>query len=130
MPRRLVLIEDDLMFAQRVRTAAGRLNVNVEGITAAEARRRPWSENDVVVLQGTLRPEQQLALADYLARCAPAPIVVAVTGHLETGLRERFKASGARLAAHSAMDRVLERALSDGDAPGDAADHRRQRPQP
>ena len=99
------------MFVQRVRAAASRLQISLEPIRADEARRRPWSANDVIVLQGTLRPAQQQALVEYLTQLDTPPVVIAVTGHLETALRERLKAAGARLAAHSAMDRVLARAL-------------------
>ena len=120
MGRRLYVVEDDLFFTQRVRAAAGRLGIPVEGLTAADAGSRAWTHEQIVVLQATLRPEQQLALVDQLVHHEPAPVVIAVTGHLETALRQRLKASGAVLAAHSAMDRVLARALklSDGgDAP-------------
>jgi len=109
--RRLFVVQDDLMFAQRVRSAAGRLGVPVEAIGAAAARGRAWKADDVVVLQATLRPEQQVALVDHLIHSEPAPVVIAVTGHLETALRQRLKALGAALAAHSSMDRVLARAL-------------------
>jgi CheY-like chemotaxis protein len=119
--KRLYVVEDDLFFAQRIRAAAGRLGVPVEGLSPAATRSRAWEPADVVVLQATLRPDQQLELVDQLARRLPAPVIVAVTGHLETALRQRLKAAGAVLAAHSAMDRVLARALglSDGrDAKG------------
>jgi ActR/RegA family two-component response regulator len=109
--RRLYVVEDDLFFTQRVRAAAGRLGVPIEGLTAADARSRAWSPEQIVVLQATLRPEQQLDLVDQLMHRQPAPVVIAVTGHLETALRQRLKAGGAVLAAHSAMDRVLARAL-------------------
>jgi DNA-binding LytR/AlgR family response regulator len=114
--KRLYVLEDDLFFSQRVRAAAGRLGVSVEGLSPAAARSRAWESTDVIVLQATLRPDQQLDLVGELARREPAPVVVAVTGHLETDLRQRLKAVGALLAAHSAMDRVLARALgiSDG----------------
>jgi ActR/RegA family two-component response regulator len=114
--KRLFIVEDDLFFTQRVRAAAGRLHVPVEGLSPAAARLRAWEPAEVVVLQATLRPDRQLELVDELARRQPAPLVVAVTGHLETALRQRLKAAGAMLAAHSAMDRVLARALgiSDG----------------
>jgi ActR/RegA family two-component response regulator len=114
--KRLYVVEDDLFFAQRVRAAAGRLDVPVEGLSPAAARSRAWAPADVIVLQATLRPDQQLGLVGELAGRRPAPVVVAVTGHLETALRQRLKAAGAVLAAHSAMDRVLARALgvSDG----------------
>jgi len=110
------MVEDDLFFSQRVRAAAGRLGVPVEGLSTAAAGSRAWESTDVVVLQATLRPDQRLDLVGELARRVPAPVVVAVTGHLETALRQRLKAAGALLAAHSAMDRVLARALgiSDG----------------
>jgi len=109
--RRLYVVEDDLLFAQRVRAAAGRLGVPVEAIAAGDARARTWDRDQVVVLQATLRPEQQTALVDQLVHRQPAPVMVAVTGHLETALRQRLKALGATLAAHSSMDRVLARAL-------------------
>ena len=116
MSKRLYLVEDDLFFGQRLRASAARLGVPVQGLSPAEARSRVWASADVVVLQATLRPNQQLDLVSELTRREPAPRVVAVTGHLETALRQRLKATGALLAAHSAMDRVLARALriSDG----------------
>ena len=116
MSNRLYVVEDDLFFTERVRTAARRLGVPVEGLSPAVARSMAWSPADVVVVQATLRPDRQLELVDQLARRRPAPVIVAVTGHLETALRQRLKAAGAVLAAHSAMDRVLARALalSDG----------------
>jgi hypothetical protein len=118
VPGRLFLIEDDLMFAQRARAAAQRLGVGLESVAPQAALSREWRPGDVVVLQATLRPEEQEALVEQLTRATPAPIVVAVTGHLETGLRRRLRGQGARLAAHSAMDRELARALgiSDGGA--------------
>jgi len=114
--KRLYVVEDDLFFGQRVRAASGRLGVAVEGLSPAAARSRAWAPADVVVLQATLRPDQQVDLVSELVQREPAPVVVAVTGHLETALRQRLKAAGALLAAHSAMDRVLARALgiSDG----------------
>jgi CheY-like chemotaxis protein len=114
--QKLYVVEDDLFFSERVRAAARRLGVPVEGLSPAAARSRVWGPADVVVLQATLRPDRQLDLVDQLMGREPAPVVVAVTGHLETGLRQRLKAAGAVLAAHSAMDRVLARVLgvSDG----------------
>jgi len=114
--RTLFLVEDELLFAQRLRAAAGRLAVPVEGLTPTQARNRSWTRDEVVVLQATLRPEQQLELIDHLKGLYAAPVVIAVTGHLETELRGRLKARGAILATHSGMDRVLARALgvSDG----------------
>jgi len=109
------------MFAQRVRAAASRLGVRAQALSPAAARIHPWDGDQVVVLQATLRPEQQLELVDHLTHLASAPVVVAVTGHLELELRQRLKARGASLAAHSAMDRVLARALQlseRDDAPG------------
>jgi ActR/RegA family two-component response regulator len=123
--KRLFLVEDDLFFSQRVRAAAARLGVPVEGLSPAAARSRAWQLAEVVVLQATLRPDQQLDLVGELAGRQPAPIVVAVTGHLETALRQRLKAAGAFLAAHSAMDRVFARALRLSDDGADAPpDHR------
>jgi hypothetical protein len=116
----LFVVEDDLMFAQRARAAAGRLGIPVQGVNPADARTRSWGTEEVVVLQATLRPEQQLELVDYLTHLEAAPVVIAVTGHLETELRQRLKARGATLAAHSAMDRVLARALRIN-VPDDAA---------
>jgi len=120
--KRLYVVEDDLFFSQRVRATAGRLGVPVEGLSPAAARSRAWESTDVIVLQATLRPDQQLDLVGELARREPAPVVVAVTGHLETALRQRLKAAGALLAAHSAMDRVLARALGISDG-RDATSH-------
>ncbi len=118
--RNLFLVEDELLFAQRLRAAAGRLGVPVQALSPTQARERSWNSAEVVVLQATLRPEQQLELIDHLRRLEPAPVVIAVTGHLETELRQRLKARGAILAAHSGMDRVLARALRVS-VPGDAA---------
>jgi ActR/RegA family two-component response regulator len=120
---RLFLIEDDLMFAQRARAAGDRLGVEVEAVTPVAAPTRKWHDTDVVLLQATLRPERQLALVERLMASRPPPIVVAVTGHLETALRHRLRGYGVRLAAHSAMDRAIARALglNAGDA-GDARD--------
>lgn len=117
----LFVIQDDLMFAQRALSAGRRLGATVQTVSHDDARTRVWHADDVVVVQATLRPEQQLALIDQVLQQNPQPIVVAVTGHLETDLRRRLKAKGVRLAAHSAMDRVLARAL-DLSADRDAAD--------
>jgi ActR/RegA family two-component response regulator len=123
--KRLFLVEDDLFFSQRLRAAAGRLGVPVEGLSPAAARSRAWQPADVIVLQATLRPDQQLDLVEALTGRQPRPVVIAVTGHLETALRQRLKASGAVLAAHSAMDRVLARALGLSAGGADAPpDHR------
>ena len=125
MSKRLFLVEDDLFFSQRVRAAAARLGVPIEGLSPAAARSRAWQPAEVVVLQATLRPDRQLDLVGELAGRLPAPVVVAVTGHLETALRQRLKAAGAVLAAHSAMDRVLARALRLSDGGADAPPDRR-----
>jgi ActR/RegA family two-component response regulator len=123
--KRLFLVEDDLFFSQRVRAAAARLGVPVEGLSPAAARSRAWQPGEVVVLQATLRPDRQLDLVGVLAGRRPAPAVIAVTGHLETALRQRLKAAGAVLAAHSAMDRVLARALALSDGGADVPPDRR-----
>jgi CheY-like chemotaxis protein len=120
MASTLFLVEDELMFAQRLRAAARRLGIPVQALSPSEARSRTWDRDHVVVLQATLRPEQQLELIDHLTGRDPAPVVIAVTGHLETELRQRLKARGVILAAHSGMDRVLARALR-VNLPGDAA---------
>jgi DNA-binding LytR/AlgR family response regulator len=122
--RKLFLIEDELLFAQRLRAAAGRLEIPVQALSPTQARTRAWNSDDVVVLQATLRPEQQLELIDEMTGLKPAPVVIAVTGHLETELRQRLRARGAILAAHSGMDRVLARALGVS-VPGDAGPHPR-----
>jgi len=122
--RKLFLIEDELLFAQRLRAAAGRLEIPVQALSPTQARTRVWNSDDAVVLQATLRPEQQLELIDHLTGLEPAPVVIAVTGHLETELRQQLKARGAILAAHSGMDRVLARVLGVS-VPGDAGPHPR-----
>jgi len=99
------------MFAQRARAAARRLGVAAEGLSPADALTHVWNAGDVVLVQATLRPERQVELIQVLLARQPAPTVVAVTGHLENELRRRVKSLGASLAAHSAMDRVVARAL-------------------
>src|SRR5260370_4738317 len=103
-------MEDELLFAQRLRAAAGRLGIPVQALSPTQARTRAWNRDEVVVLQATLRPEQQLALVDHLTGIEPAPLVIAVTAHLEAALRQRLKARAAVLAAHSGMGRGLPRA--------------------
>lgn len=122
--RHLFVITDELLFVQRLLAAATRLGATAEPISPSDARTRAWDPDDVVVLQATLRPEQQLELVDHLTQLRPAPVVIAVTGHLETELRRKLKARGAILAAHSGMDRVLARALGVS-VPDDAAPHPR-----
>src|ERR1700704_3903663 len=41
--RNLFLVEDELMFAQRVRAAAGRLRVPVQALGPTDARNRVWN---------------------------------------------------------------------------------------
>jgi ActR/RegA family two-component response regulator len=123
MPQTLFLIEDELLFAQRLRAAAGRLHVPVQALSPTQARTHAWQRDDVVVLQATLRPEQQLELIDHLRGLEAAPVVIAVTGHLETELRQRLKTRGVILATHSGMDRVLARALGVSDARDAATPH-------
>ena len=123
MARTLFLVEDELLFAQRLRAVAGRLRVPVQGLSPTQARNASWTRDEVVVLQATLRPEQQLELIDHLKGLDAAPVVIAVTGHLETELRQRLKARGAILATHSGMDRVLARTLGVSDARDDERRH-------
>ena len=111
MPARLYVIQDDLFFAERVKMTARRLGIEASPLSASEAQTRHWETNSVVALQVTLNPERQLELVKRLTSATPPPHVVAVTGHLETGLRTRAKALGATLAAHSSMERALARAL-------------------
>jgi DNA-binding NarL/FixJ family response regulator len=99
------------MFAQRARALGGRLGVDSAGISRPDALTHHWEAGDVVLVQATLRPEQQLELVRRLLQRQPPPTVVAVTGHLETDLRRRLRVLGATLAAHSAMDRAVARAL-------------------
>ena len=123
MARTLFLIEDELLFAQRHRAAAGRLHIPVQALSPTQARTHAWQRDDVVVLQATLRPEQQLELIDHLRGLEAAPVVIAVTGHLETELRQRLKTRGVILATHSGMDRVLARALGVSDVRDAATPH-------
>jgi len=123
MARTLFLIEDELLFAQRLRAAAGRLHIAVQALSPTQARTHVWQRDDVVVLQATLRPEQQLELIDHLRGLDAAPVVIAVTGHLETELRQRLKTRGVILATHSGMDRVLARALGVSDVRDAATPH-------
>ena len=108
-PPSLVVMADDLMFAARVRAHAGRLGVPVRLVmTPEQALAGP---GDVVVLQVTLHTERQLALVKDLLNREPAPIVIAVSGHLETDLRRRAKRLGAVLASNSDLGSVLARTL-------------------
>jgi ActR/RegA family two-component response regulator len=118
----LYVIQDDIFFAERVRIAARALGLEAVSLTPEEAGQRRWEPRSVAVIQITLNPERQLDLVQRLAGADPSPKVVAVSGHLESGLRARAKALGATLAPHSGMTRVLARAcgLSGDDAP-DAA---------
>src|SRR2546423_7268658 len=84
--KRLFLVEDDLLFSQRVRAAAARLGVPIEGLSPAAARSRAWQPAEVVVLQATLRPDRQLDLVGELAGRPPAPPVAAVPAPPGTGL--------------------------------------------
>ena len=121
MTQRLYVIQDDLFFAERVRTTAARLGLEPVMLSPAAAGTRTWEAADVVVIQVTLNPDRQLSLIENLRRSAPALQVVAVTGHLETDLRTRAKALGAVLAAHSSMERVLARACQRKDGRDHAA---------
>ena len=104
------------MFAQRARAAAARLQVAVESLSADRISGHAWQGDEVALVQATLRPERQLGLIERLIASRPAPRVLAVTGHLETALRERLRRMGVRLAAHSSLDRALARALEVSDA--------------
>ncbi len=110
VPARLLVVNDDLFFATRVRAAATRLGLSTEQVGPAEVETRVGTADDVVVLQITLHPDRQLALLHRLRSRKPPPVVVAVAGHLETELRRKAKALGAALASHSGLDRALARA--------------------
>lgn len=112
VPRRLLVLQDDLFFGARVEAAARRLGLVAEPVSPGEVEARARDTSTVVVMQLTLRPERQLALLERLLHGQPAPTVVAVSGHLETELRRRAKALGARLATHSGLDRALARAAA------------------
>ncbi|TMD14579.1 MAG: hypothetical protein E6J00_05215 [Chloroflexi bacterium] len=120
MPRPLLVAQDDLFFSARVEAAARRLGLTAELVSPREVEARARA---VVVMQLTLRPEQQLALLERLRQSRPAPTVLAVTGHLERDLRRRARALGARLATHSGLDRALARAAALSDE-GDGRDDR------
>lgn len=128
--KRLFIVEDDLMFGQRARAAAHRLGLEPTVTRAAAAAALSWQEGDVVLLQATLKPERQLALVEHMASSRPAPIIVAVTGHLETDLRRRLRDAGAHLATHSGIDTPLARALgiSAGAGRDDARDDHARSP--
>ena len=108
-PSSLVVMADDLMFAARVRAQAGRLGVPVRLATTPQEAN--IASGEVVVVQVTLHPERQLALVEQLLTSRPAPVVIAVSGHLETDLRRRAKRLGAVLASNSDLSSVLARTL-------------------
>lgn len=124
VPSRLLVVSDDLFFAARAQAAATRLGISAEQLTPADVETRPATPDDVVVLQITLHPERQLALLERLRSRKPAPVVVAVAGHLETELRRKAKSLGATLASHSGLDRALARAAGVSDAGGRPPSHR------
>ena len=108
-PGSLLVMADDLMFAARVRAHAVRLGVPTRlAMTAQELTVGP---GEVVVLQVTLHPERQLSLVEDLLSRRPPPVVIAVSGHLETDLRRRAKRLGAVLASNSDLPSVLARTL-------------------
>ena len=123
MPRPLLVAQDDLFFSARVEAAARRLGLTAELVSPRQLEARARAGGAVVVMQLTLRPEQQLALLERLRQGRPAPTVLAVTGHLERDLRRRARGLGARLATHSGLDRALARAAALSDE-GDGRDDR------
>jgi CheY-like chemotaxis protein len=114
MLRTLLVVQDDLFFASRVQANAHRLGLPVELVNPRDLDARAQDREVVIVLQLTLNPDRQLALVERLLQRTPAPIVLAVSGHLETELRRRAKALGARLASNSGLDRALSRAAASG----------------
>jgi CheY-like chemotaxis protein len=109
MPARLLVVQDDLFFAARVRQHASRLAIDVELVSPSQVEQLAGRPDTVVMLQVTLNPERQLGLIERLKKLEPAPVVIAVSGHLETELRKRAKSLGAILASNSGLERVLER---------------------
>ena len=109
VPLRLVVVQDDLFFAARVASHAARLGLAVEPVSPNAIETLALEADRVVVMQITLHSERQLALLKRLRSRQPAPLVVAVSGHLETDLRRRAKRLGAVLASNSGLDRVLAR---------------------
>ena len=114
MPRTLLVVQDDLFFSSMVEGQARRLGLTVEPVTPATVAGRTGN-GAVVVMQLTLNPERQLTLLREILARHPDTIVVAVTGHLETTLRRRARALGARLASNSGLARALERAAKTAD---------------
>lgn len=112
VPRTLLVLQDDLFFATRVQAAARRLGLPNELVSPGDVEAWIQRKAAVVVIQLTLNPERQLALLERLRAAHPAPIVLAVSGHLEQDLRRRAKALGARLATNSGLDRALARAAA------------------
>ena len=113
MPRHLLVVQDDLFFSSMVEGHARRLGIPVEGVSRAAATARAADRDAVVVMQLTLNPERQLTLLQQIRAQHPQSVVVTVTGHLETQLRRRARALGARLASNSRLARTLERAVRD-----------------
>jgi DNA-binding NarL/FixJ family response regulator len=111
------LVQDDLFFAARVEAVARRLGAPVVAIALGSVEGMHFEPGSVVVVQVTLHPERQLQLVERLRQKDPPPTVVAVAGHLETGLRRRARALGAMVASHSGMERTIARALSSSSGP-------------
>lgn len=104
------LVQDDLFFSARVEAVARRLGLEMRAITPPAADAMTFEAGSVVIMQVTLHPERQLQLLERLRAKQPQPTVVAVAGHLETGLRRRARALGAMVASHSSMERTIARA--------------------
>jgi len=104
------LVQDDLFFAARVEAIARRLGLPVVPVALQSVDDIRFEPGSVVVVQVTLHPERQLRLVERLRQKDPPPTVVAVAGHLETGLRRRARALGAMVASHSGMERTIARA--------------------
>lgn len=113
MPRTLLVVQDDLFFSSMVEGHARRLGIPVQPVSRSAVASRAGESEAVVVMQLTLNPERQLNLLAEIRAQHPHATVVAVTGHLETTLRRRARALGARLASNSGLGRALERAVSE-----------------
>ena len=104
------LVQDDLFFSARVEAVARRLGIELRAIVPEAAAAMVFEPGSVVIMQVTLHPERQLQLLERLRAKQPPPTVVAVAGHLETGLRRRARGLGAMVASHSSMERTIARA--------------------
>jgi len=110
--RRVKILQDDLLFTARVQAHTRRLGLPTEVINPSELPRLAADPDSVLVMQLTLRPELQLATLEGLRSRLPSQPILAVCGHLESGLRRQAKALGVQVASHSGLERALARATA------------------